>query len=131
MITIEKICDSINGLFGMAKKVSPKISEYLLACSLMNKPGLSTIVSASNVVKAMSKLGIPTGKNPDGTPNLIVATVIEVFDELFRALREDASVQTIITPGSMKFLGVGANAGGPMTVEGVNITPGDGWTQVK
>ena len=88
-------------------------------CSLLKRPGLSTIVSVANIVKDLNMLGIPTGPNPDGSPNLTVASTYAITKEIFRALRLDAVVQVgggpmtwDIQVGNLK--GTNVNSGGPM-----------------
>ena len=58
---------------------------------------------------------------PDGTENKVVAYTIAVVDEIYRALREDANIQVAHTPGAITVLTTGANSGGPVVSQGVNI----------
>lgn len=125
MIGFEKITKAIETLLKSARKAAPKINGFILACSLMQRPGLSTLVSAANIAKDLAKLGIPTGKGPDGSDNLIIASVISVMEETYRALREDGVVESAILPGTLTFVGTGANGGGPIVVTGPNITTGE------
>lgn len=125
MIGFETINKTIETLLNTARKAVPKINGFILACSLMQRPGLSTLVSAANITKELAKLGIPTGKNTDGTDNLIVASVIKIVDEIFRAIREDGVVESAILPGTLTFVGTGSNGGGPIVVTGPNVTTGE------
>ena len=125
MIGFEKINKAIETLLKSARKAVPTINGFILACSLMQRPGLSTLVSVANIVKELAKLGIPTGKGPDGSDNLIVASIIKVMDENYRALREDGVIESAILPGTLTFVGTGANGGGPVVVTGPNITTGE------
>ena len=90
---------------------------------MIKRQGLSAIRSTSNIVKDLNKLGIPTGPMPDGSPNLTVAFAFASTKENFRALKKDASVQVGVQPGSMMITGFGANAGGPVNIQGVNTSP--------
>ena len=93
MFSVAKICQSIKDLFTRNRNPFPQIPATLSICSGMKRPGLSAIVSAANLTRAMAKLGIPTGKMPDGSENLTIAIFLANFIETYRALNEDASIQ--------------------------------------
>lgn len=119
---IEQITSQINSFLGaMNAKISTMIPmpAILLLCASLQRPGVSPLRSLSNVCAALEGLGIPTGPNPDGSPNLIVKFVYEMFKEADRALCEDASVQGASEIGSV--VSTGANTGGP--VMSTNILP--------
>ena len=122
-MSIKQICESITKLFTNALPPFPQLPRILLVCSLIKRQGLSAIRSTSNIVKDLNKLGIPTGPMPDGSPNLTVAFAFASTKENFRALKKDASVQVGVQPGSMMITGFGANAGGPVNIQGVNTSP--------
>lgn len=131
MTSINVICKTINNLFNLARKPFPKISNYLLICSLMQRPGLSTILSTGNVTKVLAKLGFPTGNNPDGSTNMTVSYTMAILDEVFRAMKFDANITSAIVPGTLKFIGTGSNGGGPIVINGVNISTGEVVSQAK
>ena len=122
-MSIKQICESITKLFTNALPPFPQLPRILLVCSTIKRQGLSAIRSTSNIVKDLNKLGIPTGPMPDGSPNLTVAFAFASTKENFRALKKDASVQVGVQPGSMMITGFGANAGGPVNIQGVNTSP--------
>lgn len=131
MLGIDKICDTINNLFGKVRPPMPQISRLLLVCSMIKRPGLSSINSLGNIVHDMNVLGIPTGKMPDGSDNKAVAYTYSILKEVYRALKFDASVQVGLQPGSLTSTGVGANAGGPVTVLSTITNPGVGFAQIN
>jgi len=90
---ISQICKSIKDYFNTAREPVQQLPRILLACSLKKRPGLSTVVSVSNIIKDLNMMGIPTGPNPDGSPNLTVAVTFGIVKEVFRALKLDAVVQ--------------------------------------
>jgi hypothetical protein len=55
----------------------------------------------ANVTKELNKLGIPTGAMPDGSANLTIGVVYGIFDEAYRAHKNDASIQGGIVPGTL------------------------------
>ena len=122
-MSIKQICESITKLFTNALPPFPQLPRILLVCSMIKRQRLSAIRSTSNIVKDLNKLGIPTGPMPDGSPNLTVAFAFASTKENFRALKKDASVQVGVQPGSMMITGFGANAGGPVNIQGVNTSP--------
>lgn len=120
-MTISDISNSIKALFDITRQPAPQIPGMLMAIGCTQKPGLSSIVSTGNIVKVLNKHDIPTDSLPDGTENKTVALVIAIVDEVFRAIREDANIQVAHTPGAITVLSTGANAGGPVVTQGINI----------
>ena len=104
---IEQICQTITNFFNNVRPPFPQLSRLLLVCSMIRRPGLSVIQSTANIVKDLSKLGIPTGPMPDGSANLTVGLAFASTKEIYRALKKDASVQVGIQPGSINVVGMG------------------------
>lgn len=96
---------------------------------MVKRPGMSAIHSTANIIKDLSKLGIPTGPMPDGSPNMTVAVMFSSTKENQRTLKEDASIQVGIQPGTMAITGFGANAGGPVTIQAFNTSASIGYAQ--
>ena len=115
---IEQICTTISNFFKNIRPPFPQLPRLLLVCSMIRRPGLSTIQSASNIVKDLNKLGIPTGPMPDGSPNLTVGAFFASTKEIYRGIKKDMSIQVGIQPGSAIVNGYGANAGGPVNIFG-------------
>lgn len=92
------------------------ISGLIMVCSLAKRPGLSAILSTARIINEINKNGINTGPMEDGSPNQLDIVVHEITKEIYRALREDANIQTAMGPGSFTTLGQGANAGGPVVI---------------
>lgn len=113
---ISQICETVKNFFNNTRTPTPQLPRLLLVCSLMKRPGLSTIISVANIVKDMNMLGIPTGPMPDGSPNLNVAYTYAVTKEIFRALKFDGVVQVGVGPGAFNIqvgpvMGTNINAG--------------------
>lgn len=115
---IEQICTTINNFFNNVRPPFPQLSRLLLVCSMIKRPGLSTIQSTANIVKDLNKLGIPTGPMPDGSPNLTVGVTFANTKEIFRALKKDASIQGGGVPGDAMVQCIGANGGGTVISSG-------------
>ena len=113
---ISQICESIKKYFANTREPVQQLPRMLLVCSLIKRPGLSTVVSTSNIVKDLNMMGIPTGPMPDGSPNLTVAHAYAVTKEIFRALKLDAVVQVGIGPAALNiqagpYMGTNINCG--------------------
>lgn len=96
---IQQICNSIKNYFKNSTEPFPILPSILIACSMGKRPGLSTVRSTANIVNELSKLGIPTGVMPDGSPNLTVAFSYAATDEYVRMIREDLASQGAGIPG--------------------------------
>lgn len=107
---IEQICNSIKNLFTKVRNPFPEIPKILLVCSMIKRPGLSTIQSTANIVKDLAKLGIPTGSMPDGSANLTVGLVFASTKEIFRGIKFDMKIQGGIVPGSLLIAGAGGGS---------------------
>ena len=106
---ISQICQTIKNYFNNERKPFPQLPRTLLICSLIKRPGLSTVASVSNIVKDLNRMGIPTGVMPDGSVNLTVAFTYSTVKEIYRALRKDASIQGGTVPGTMGNMTPGEN----------------------
>ena len=132
MLGIEGIIGTIKNFFDAnLRKPAPIISAIILVCGLARRPGLSCILSTSNIIQEISKQGIPTDNLPDGSPNLMNQMIASMVCEMFRALKEDANVQVAIGPGSINVMTQGANAGGPITCVGPNINFAQGQALIQ
>jgi len=120
-MNIASISNTIKSLFDITRQPAPQVPGMLMAIGCSQKPGLSTIISTGNIVKVLNKHDIPTDALPDGTENKTVALVIAIVDEVFRAIKEDANIQVAHMPGAISVLSTGANAGGPVVTQGINI----------
>lgn len=129
-MTINNIYTTIKSLFTKSRKPLSDLSDILVLCSTVSRPGLSAIYSTAKAVQDLAASGVPLEASPDGTPNLTVACVYSIMKEQIRALHEDAKIQTSIYPGSLNIVGTGANAGGAVTVVSTNMTAGHGSSQL-
>ena len=116
-MSIETIADKIKSLIDTARKPFPLFPAIIMICSCIKRPGLSSIVSIANIIASNTKIGIPTGANPDGSPNLINAFVKNMVDEVVRAIQNDMQVQVAFKPGDIQISGTA----GDRQVIGMNI----------
>ena len=123
---IDSVINKINSFF---QAVDAKITKVvpmpaiMLLCAALSSKGLSALRSVSNVCQSLEENGIPTGPNPDGSPNKIVIAAHAIIEEIFRAMTEDACVQGGVQVGESMIISQGANAAGPVVSTGTNILP--------
>lgn len=133
-MTLNAILDKINAFFqavdAKLSKVIPMPAIFLI-CAAMSRQGLSPLKSLTNVCQGLEECGIPTGPNPDGSPNLIVQASHVLLKEIYRAMTEDAAVQGGIQMGEMMLLSQGSNSAGPVVSTGTNITPTHLWATIQ
>lgn len=133
-MNINSVVNKINSFFqAMDAKLTTvmPMPAILLLCAAMSRKGLSPLRSISNVCQALEEAGIPTGPNPDGTPNLIVAAAYAIINEIYRAQTEDAVIQGSIQPGEMMILSQGSNSAGPVVSRGSNLLPTHLWGVIQ
>ena len=116
-MSIDTIADKIKSLINTARKPFPLFPAIIMICSCIKRPGLSSILSIANIIASNAKIGIPTGKNPDGSPNLINAFVGNVVEEVVRAIQNDMMVQVAFKPGDIVISGTA----GDKQVIGMNV----------
>ena len=92
----------------------------LIACTSLRRPGMSEMEATSEFAQYCAEIGIPTGKNTDGTDNLILKAAYGMYKIGMKQQRKNGLVTIAGTPGSITFTGVGGNAGGPVVVKGYN-----------
>ncbi len=120
---IEQICKTISNFFNNVRPPFPQLSRLLLVCSMIRRPGLSVIQSVANITKDLNKLGIPTGSMPDGSANLTIGFAFASTNEVYRAMKNDASIQVGIQPGTLMV------QAGPFP--GTNTMPGMGYAKLN
>lgn len=126
MLGISQIGQSFKTIFSGLRKPANIIPSIIMLCAMVRRPGLSCMVSTSNIIQDVAKRGCPTGDLPDGSKNLMNEMMSSIICEVFRALKEDANIQIALAPGSFTINATGGNAGGPVNVTGTNITPASG-----
>lgn len=119
-MNITSITSPIKAIFSKVRGPAPQIPPMLMALGGPQRPGLSTIVSVGNIVKAMNKHGIPTGPAEDGDENKSLVVIIAIVEEIYRALHQDANTQIAIQRGAINVITSGENSGGPVISRGTN-----------
>ena len=74
-MTLEYICNSLIELIDKVRKPMTYIPAALLVCSAINRPGLSSMTVASNIIRRQTEAGAPVGPSADGSPLLPMRAV--------------------------------------------------------
>ena len=125
-MTLENICNSVMSLIEKSRKPMTYIPAALLVCGAVNRPGLSSMTVASNIIRRQSEAGAPVGPSVDGSPSITERMERIRVEEIFKAIKLDANLQVGIPIGGIQFTGTGANAGGPVVVKGFNTNAAHG-----
>lgn len=125
-MTIQKICDSIEQLIRKCRVPLTYIPASILVCSAVQRPGLSAMVIAANIIKRQTEAGAPYGPSADGSANVEEAMERIRVEEMVKALKLDSRIQIGIPIGGIQITGTGANAGGPVQITGFNINNAHG-----
>lgn len=119
-MTIQGLCDSVSNLINAARTPMAPIPAAILACSAINRPGLSATLIASNIIRRQSEAGAPVGPAADGGSNIAEAMERIRVEEMIKAIKLDSKVQIGIPIGGIQFQGTGASPAGPVIVKGTN-----------
>lgn len=119
-MSIFTILNTISNLFKKTRKAAPLVPPMLTAIGGPERPGMQVNVSATKIAEAISAAGIPTEAADGHKPCMTMVFMQAIVKEIFRAMHEDANIQTAFEPCSMTLWGVGANSGGPVIIQGIN-----------
>ena len=120
-VDISTICSSCITAFESVRIPATIMPSPLLYTGCLMKPGISPMMVTSNIITRQTEAGAPYGPNADGSKNVSEAMEMIRVEEIMKAVRDDGQVQVVIPPGTIQFLGTGANSGGPVTVTGTNL----------
>ena len=112
-----------NTISGDKFKSAQILPTARLLCVSLRRPGMSAMEATSDFTQYLASIGVPTGKNTDGSDNLIIAAAYGMFKSGMKQQKMNGLVTVAGAPGSITFTGSGANAGGPVVVKGFNDLP--------
>ena len=131
MLNIDTITNTIKSMFNSLTEPAQKLPGILILSTAIQRPGLSAAKITSNIIKNNQALGLNTGNNPDGSSNVINEYTYNIVSEVLKAIKDDGVVHVCMPPGSINITGQGANAGGPVVITGMNITPSEGYGIIR
>jgi hypothetical protein len=121
--SINNILNILLSAFSLTQKPANRIPPALLLVGAKLKPGMSPRNLAANMMsKLESEAGIPVGDAATyGEQNPIAAFSLISAKEIVGHIQDNANVQGAIAPSGINIMATGANAGGPIIVQGTNI----------
>ena len=122
-MTVSSICEKINGLISKVRAPMTQIPAILIACSAIQRPGLSPMLIASNIIRRQSEAGAYFGPLADGSANRMEAMEVIRVEEIVKAIKEDLWIQGAVPAGAATMTGTAATAGGPAPVTVTNPLP--------
>lgn len=120
---INDLIDTVNGVSKTTNNLISSLPCFLSRCIAVNRSGLSAKRLTSNIIKDLTKAGIPNGPNADGTDNMINKFVRVISENIVDEIKNNLRVEGVVDIGNLSFYGTGANAGGPVVVQGTNLVP--------
>ncbi len=126
-MNISNICNTISNAIESIKLPATPIPPIILAMGGELRHGINPSMVAANIIQRQSEAGAPYGPSADGSANISEAMEVIRVEEIMKALKYDSQIQVAIPPGSIKITATGANAGGPIVVQGTNTTVVNGY----
>lgn len=128
---IKNLLETVSKALDSARRPVNTIAAYLIYATSIQRPGISKIKIASDIISDNATLGINTGQMPDGTDNVVNQFVTNVVEKVVDTLKDDALVECVIPNGSVIVSAQGANAGGPVVAVGTNINNAKGYGVIR
>lgn len=119
--TIQQISNTIENLLQKARAPLTVIPSAILVCSAIQRPGLSAKSVAANIIKRQGEAGAPIGAAADGSQNISEAMEVIRVEEMTKALKMNARIDSALCAGSIQVAGTVQTAAGPGTFQGTNI----------
>ena len=118
---IKSFLTLIQGAFSAPTTPLTPLPPPLLSVGANMRTGLSAEAIAARIISRMEGIGAPVVTNADGSPSIpLIMETIRV-EEIINALLIDGKLEIVINPG-VPITGAGANAGGPIVVQGVTTS---------
>lgn len=111
MITVKNICDRIEKLVSTVRIPFPSIPAVLLACSVIQRNGLSAMMMASEIIQRYPEAGAYSGPLPDGSQNVMEALEAIRCETIVNHIKNDAKVEAVIAPGGIKIINADGSVG--------------------
>ena len=123
-MTIASICDKLSKLIATVRKPLRAIPAALIVCGAINRPGLSAMETAANIIRRQAEAGRYFGPLRDGSQNPEEAMEVIRVEEIFNAIKNQLKIDIGVPIGGIQFQGTAVGN----VVTGFNVNPvhGDG-----
>ena len=124
---MQNLLQSLSSFLNRFRKPVRSVNKYLIYSGANLKSGLSAQQIKDDIIARQIELGIPTGNINGNIPNLQEDMYFVIADVIIKHLIENAKIEVAIEP-NIPIIGEGANAGGPVIINGrtINIAKGIG-----
>lgn len=119
-MTVQDLAEKIQKVMDAIPRPVSVLPPSLLYCVAIKRSGMSLSKTFGKTISDMAAGGLNTKKNPDGTENCYNILTYCIEKNILETIKNDGVVQAAGLAGSVMFTGTGANAGGPVVVEGIN-----------
>lgn len=102
----KSVIDELLSLLKIAGKGFGNKIPYPLLLSSELLDGYSSTRAFLNVIEEFEKLGLPTGPMPDGSPNLMLASIKAVLDGSDKEERQNGGLQVAVKPMTVLPIGI-------------------------
>lgn len=130
-MNIKSLLELTNHALDAARKPATKLAAILVYATSVQRPGISKIKIASEIISDNASLGIETGPMPDGGDNIVNEFVYNVVEKVIDNIKDDALVECVIPSGAAIIEANGANVGGPVVAIGTNINNAKGYGIIR
>ena len=101
MISVQEICKRIENLISTVRIPLPPVPAILIACSVIKRPGLSSMLMASEIIRRQAEAGAYFGPLPDGSANIMEAMERVRCETIVNMIKNDLKIEASINPGSI------------------------------
>jgi len=111
------IINQLQGLVTNVQKRTESLPLPLLLASRLRK-GFSKTSAFLRVISKFEELGLPTGPMPDGSPNLMLASIKSIIDGIDDEMAENGRVDIGVAPLTVI---LGRNSTNPISIYGIPV----------
>lgn len=101
MINVADICERITDLISTVRIPFPPIPAVLISCSVISRPGLSSMLMASEIIRRQEEAGAYFGPLADGSKNIMEAMERVRCETIVNMIKNDLKIEASINPGSI------------------------------
>lgn len=121
-MTISMVIDAVKKMLGKGQSKLTPIPALLLNCTCSRRPGFSALLTSAAIYANM---------NQNEYDDIVKKFVYNVVEKIKMNIQDDGVCFVIIPPGELKVKLIGANAGGPIVLDGINMNYVFTWAIIR